>query len=176
MAREPASPSAVMSNHDVDTGTFATSVGEAVNLPSPAPSAPESHLSMAMEVPIEGAVSAAAQGEVERTLQQYAEALGKAICGVEAADRALGVEQPDITASTVVKAAERLRHPVGVDRPTKFDLAASLAAPLLSSVAGVLGNYLHSVPQAIIFAVAFTLALLLICRQAWRSRGELRRG
>jgi hypothetical protein len=112
------------------------------------------------EVAITGTVSPAAETQVETAIRAYAADLAVKIRQAEEDDRVAGVTNPEITASTVIKATERLKEASSKHLTSNSDRVLRLTVPISSGAAGVLGGYLHSALQAGLFGAAAAIAVV----------------
>lgn len=105
-----------------------------------------------------------AQELYAKFIQEYAEQLASESARQEASARAPGARNAEITESAVIRARESLYQQIAKrQRPASLWEAAALAGmPILSSAAGVMGNYLHSPLQSAVFALAALGAVICI--------------
>jgi hypothetical protein len=124
------------------------------SMPSPSP------LTATASIVVEGVVSEAAQARVSESIQRYADDLSAKIREIEKNERVAGAENPEVTASTVIKASERLKEQPEGSKPSAMDIALRLIPPISSGAAGILGSYLNSLLQAAIFGAVAAIAVL----------------
>ncbi len=108
--------------------------------------------------------SGSAQALYAKFVQEYAERLSGESARQEASARAPSAKAIEITESVVIRARESLDQQTAKrQRPANLWEAAALAGmPMLSSTAGVMGNYLHSPLQWAIFVLSACGAVICI--------------
>jgi hypothetical protein len=91
-------------------------------------------------------------------IRRFAADLDRKASGVEDAERAPGIDDPEITTTMVDKANEQLRNPPGVDTPLRrIAVFAAFAFAMFTPIAG---EYLHSRSQWLLMIVSGFIALL----------------
>jgi hypothetical protein len=120
----------------------------------------DQNLEVSARVTFRGVVSPTAQSRLQDAVQKYTENLAARVHEIEERERAAGVINPEITASTVVKAEAALRERGTIARVSMQEIALRIAAPIFSGGAGVTGSYLHSLLQAVAFGVVTAIAVM----------------
>jgi hypothetical protein len=107
-------------------------------------------------------MSEPARVQFRKCVARYGGDLARESARFEADNRSRSVETPEITASNVAEGDEVLRKPPGIqERPPRSSISVALYAVALVStlVGGVMGSYLHSVLQVIVFVALAILAV-----------------
>jgi hypothetical protein len=110
-------------------------------------------------VTLAGAIPDGARGRVIQSVQRYADELCSKITEVEKKARAAGVTSAEFTASHVIKADEAIWQEVRT-KAGVLTICVNVSAPIFMGLAGLLGNYLHSMWQAALFGAAAALAVV----------------
>jgi hypothetical protein len=144
----------------------------AANLTADAAPVPGSAMSfVSSQIILGGDISDGAQVQLAESIQRFANDLCNKVREVESDQRAAGVENPEYTASVVIRANEKLRQH-GDPRVTRLDMGVGLASPVSSGAAGILGSYLHSIWQAATFGAVTVVAIITIAivlmKRGWR--------
>ncbi|GGM50489.1 hypothetical protein ACFFX1_34935 [Dactylosporangium sucinum] len=105
-----------------------------------------------------------------RSVQAYADQLAHESGRQEITSRAVGATIPEITATSVIRASEVLEHPPPIEprRLTTIDKIVLSAIPIFSGAAGIMGSFLHSVPQVLVFSGIASVAVVCIFFDVWR--------
>ncbi|MBT2226049.1 hypothetical protein [Nonomuraea sp. NEAU-A123] len=116
--------------------------------------------SVHVQIEIEGYASEAARDNVTKHIQRYAKELADKIREVERGDRVAGADNPEVTASTVIKASERLTRQRETVRSSPLDLILSIVSPISSGAAGILGSYLSTPLNIGVFGAVAAIAVI----------------
>lgn len=123
-------------------------------------------------VTLDGLVFDGAREKVAESIQRYADDLCSKMRDLERDQRELAADKAEYTASLVIKADGRLRRSMGAAPRTRADVTFALMAPLSSGAAGILGGYLHSVWQAVVFGAVASAAAICTVAVALKARSN----
>lgn len=109
-----------------------------------------------------GGMSSAASDQFTRCVKDFGMALARETSRLEEAERAESIQEPEITATMVIKANEQVRNP-NPDVPAPVPpgpLAAQIVALPAAILAGIFGSHLNSDWQWLTMVIAFVLAVI----------------
>jgi hypothetical protein len=111
-----------------------------------------------------------AQLAFARAVQSYAERLAIESANQEVSERAPGVNGKEITESAVIRATSALDKQVALklQKRSPLDPYTLAGSPIFAGAAGIMGSYLHSLPQVIAFSVLAVLAIACILHLSTR--------
>jgi hypothetical protein len=111
-----------------------------------------------------------AQLAFARAVQDYAQRLAIESANQEISERAPGVDGKEITESAVVRARGALdkKMALQVRKRSRLDPYALAGSPIFSTAAGVMGTFLHSPRQVVIFCVLAVVAIACILHVSTR--------
>jgi hypothetical protein len=144
-------------------------IGPQTNIP-PAQTA-RHELTFSTSVRLQAEPSDAVRSQIAKLLQRRADSLSAKIHEVEQDERVPGAEEPEVTASTVIKAEAKLNERLTNTKKSKWDVALRLSAPISSGAAGILGSYLNSTFQSALFGFVAAFAVFTTALMVMRGRG-----
>jgi Flp pilus assembly protein TadB len=105
-----------------------------------------------------------AQLAFAHAVQAYAERLAIESANQEISERAPGVNSKEITESAVIRAKDALDKKVALQqrKRSRLDPYALAGSPIFASATGVMGSYLHSLLQVVVFTILAMLAIACI--------------
>jgi hypothetical protein len=105
-----------------------------------------------------------AQLAFARAVQAYAERLAIESVNQGISERAIGVNSKEIIESAVARAKDTLDKKVALEVRGQSPLEpyALAGSPIFAGAAGVMGSYLHSLLQVVVFTVLAVLAIACI--------------
>lgn len=115
---------------------------------------------MQVTITLEGNVSDVARRRIVESVQSLTEKFAAKVREVEKDEREAGADQPEYTASTVIKANEMLKRQNSDARIGPVSIVLALLVPISSGAAGILGSSLHSVWQSALFGAAAMTAVI----------------
>lgn len=112
-----------------------------------------------------------AQLAFARAVQAYADKLAIESANQEISERAPGANSTEITESAVLRAQEALDKQVAlkVRKRSPLDPYALAGSPIFAGATGVMGSFLHSLLQVVVFSVLAVLAVGCILHLATRG-------
>ena len=105
-----------------------------------------------------------AQLAFAHAVQTYAERLAIESANQEISERAPGVNSKEITESAVIRAKDALDKKVALQirKRSPLEPYALAGSPIFAGAAGIMGTYLHSLLQVVVFFVLAVLAIACI--------------
>jgi hypothetical protein len=119
--------------------------------------------------------SKAAQLKFANAIQNYAERMAIESINQEISQRAPGADSAEITESAVIRAKDALDKRVASQlqkKPSRLEPWTLAGASIFTGAAGIMGTYLHSLPQVFAFSVLIVLAIACILHQSTRRKGQ----
>ena len=119
------------------------------------------HVSVHVQVDLHGATPAA-KSEFSKAVQAYADWLVGESQKQELSLRAPGGQNLEVTATAVLRARRAMSRFGEKAKPGALEGISLAASPVFSGATGVMGGFLHSTTQIVIFSILVIIALLSI--------------
>ena len=133
----------------------------------PPPPNPGGQTSFQVTVNLPGATTGAVS-EMSTAVQSYADFLANESQRQELSLRPAGSHNPELTANAVARARRAMSRYGERAKPGVLESGALMGSPVFFGAAGVMGGFLHSQTQVIIFAILALLGLVCIAYSVYK--------
>jgi hypothetical protein len=158
---------------DVDQAASAD-VDQAASASDSITASPSAIVEMTVTISLDGTVSDGARNQISESVKDWAAKFAAKLREVEISQRSSGATKAEYTASTVIRTNDILKRQDGDANSGLVGIFLAISAPTSSGAAGILGTYLNSTWQSILFgataAIAFITTVLLVLMPKLRSR------